>query len=64
MIQGKDNGSWNKEIPFSIVSTISQNQESKNRFETRQKRGFETTQKSKCLRIFLLGCSKVIQLEL
>lgn len=63
MIQSKDNGSWNKKIPFSIVSTISQNEESKNRFKTRQKRGFETTQKMKCLRIFFWTVRKLSNLS-
>lgn len=53
MIQGKDKGSWNKEIPFSIVSTIISQWRLQKGFEGRQKqKGLETAQKMKCLSIF------------
>ena len=42
---------------------IRMKEESKNRFETRQKRGFETTQKMKCLRIFFWAVRKLSNLS-
>ena len=48
MIQGKDKGSWNKEITFQLSQELDQNRDSKNGFERRQTtKGLETAQKMK-----------------
>lgn len=65
MIQGKDKRSWNKEIPFSIVSTIISQWRLQKRIrrETNTK-GVRDRSKNEMPKYFLLGYLKVIQLEL
>ena len=55
MIQDKDKRSWNKEIPFSIVSTIrSECRIKKSIRKETNKKGLETTQKMRLLKDFFL----------
>ena len=67
MIQGKDKGSWNKEIPFSIpfFQQLDQNAEFKQILKnTNKKKGVRDRSINERLKGFSLSYLRVIQLEL